>query len=170
MPPPFFPFFHSTPRAFRAKGAKTHTCVTPCEKRERSFREENDNERQHHRNRPRGRPRRPKRHAMPAMPAQLPVRLPAMPPMPVPAAAPVAAMARLAVASAVAADADLVLTRTIAPRRARFAAGHPARRARKRAKHRERSPFPPESGGEAPPGAGSPHESSPGGRPEGVPL
>ena len=60
---------------------------------------------------------RPHRHAMPAMPAQLPVRLPAMPPVPVPTAAPMAAMARLAVASAVAADAGLVLTRTIAHRR-----------------------------------------------------
>jgi len=89
---------------------------------------------------------RPHRHAMPTMPKQLPVRLPAVPPVPVPAAAPLAAMARLAVASAVAADAGLVLTRTIAPRRVRFAAGHTVRGARKRAKHCERSPFLPESG------------------------
>ncbi len=96
---------------------------------------------------PRGRARRPHQHAMPAVQTLPPMPVPAVQTVPVPTAAPVAAMASMAVASAVAADADLVLTRTIAPRRVRTTGRLPARGARKRAKYRERSPLQPESGG-----------------------
>lgn len=97
--------------------------------------------------RPRGRARRPHQHAMPAVPTLPPVPVPAVPPVPVPTAAPMASMASMAVASAVAADAGLVLTRTIAPRRVRTTGRLPARGARKRAKYREIRPFLPQSGG-----------------------
>jgi len=127
---------------------------------------------------PRGRARRPHQHAMPAVQTLPPMPVPAVPTVPVPTAAPVAAVASMAVASAVAADASLVLTRTIAPRRVRTTGRLPARGARKRAKYRERSPFPPESGGmggamgggEAPLGRVLPSAPSQGRRPEGVAL
>ena len=118
---------------------------------------------------PRGRARRSHQHAMPAVQTLPPMPVPAVPTVPVPTAAPVAAVASMAVASAVAADANLVLTRTIAPRRVRTTGRLPARGARKRAKYREIRPFLPQPGGmggdgcgEAPPGAGSPLSPLPG--------
>ena len=167
--PPFLPFLPNTP-ACTAPTREFFDMRDPMGKKGRkTIKGEDDNEKRNHNHRPGGRTRRPHQHAMPAVQTLQAVSVPAVPTVPVPTAAPVAAMASMAMASAVAADAGLVLTRTIAPRRVRTTGRLPARGARKRAKHREIRPFLPQPWGMGglwgrggPPGAGSPLGPLPG--------
>lgn len=166
---PFLPFLPNTPRMYCADARILRYARPHGKNGKKANQGEIDNEKRNHNYRPRGRARRPHQHAMPAVQTLPPMPVPAVPTVPVPTAAAVAPMASMAVASAVAADASLVLTRTDAPRRVRTTGRLPARGARKRAKKRERSPFPPESGGMGgyggrggPPGAGSPLSPLPG--------
>jgi hypothetical protein len=176
--PPFLPFLPNTP-ACTAPTREFFDMRDPMGKKGRkTIKGEDDNEKRNHNHRPGGRTRRPHQHAMPAVQTLQAVSVPAVPTVPVPTAAPVAAMASMAMASAVAADAGLVLTRTIAPRRVRTTGRLPARGARKRAKYREIRPFLPQSGGghgamgagRPPLGRVLPSTPSQGRRPEGVAL
>ena len=173
--PPFLPFLPNTPRMYCADARILRYARPHGKNGKKANQGEIDNEKRNHNHRPRGRARRPHQHAMPAVQTLPPMPVPAVPTVPVPTAAAMASMASMAVASAVAADAGLVLTRTIAPRRVRTTGRLPARGARKRAKYREIRPFPPESGGmggdgcgEPPLGRVLPSAPSQGRRPEGV--
>lgn len=172
--PPLSSLSSQYPRMYCA-GARKHQYARPHGKKGKKVRQGGiDNEKRDHHDRPRGRPHRPHQCAVPAMPAPLPLPVPAVP---VPTVARTAAVARLVLAAALAADADMVLTRAIAPRRVPAPAWHGCpRRPERRETARKRPLSGPiwrawgRGGPGGPPGVGPPHNPLHGRRAEGVAL